>query len=145
MSSSSRAPTPATGTSIPRGPIVLTRPTAPTTPQVSTAPRDKIKVPIGKLEYFLFQRDLYIIANYEAFGLNFLVIFFTLLYLKGKVYNYFTKNFKDYTENINDISQIEDEINEMFYTKGVFDKKLDKLYGDYRKALNAERELIALK
>ena len=33
----------------------------------------------------------------------------------------------------------------MFYTKGVFDKKLDKLYGDYRKALNAERELIALK
>ena len=33
----------------------------------------------------------------------------------------------------------------MFYTKGVFDKKLDKLYGDHRKALNAERELIALK
>ena len=33
----------------------------------------------------------------------------------------------------------------MFYTKGVFDKKLNKLYGDYRKALNAERELIALK
>ena len=33
----------------------------------------------------------------------------------------------------------------MFYIKGVFDKKLDKLYGDYRKALNAERELIALK
>ena len=72
-------------------------------------------------------------------------MFFTLLYLKGKVYNYFSKNFKDYTKNINDISQIEDEINEMFYTKGVFDKKLDKLYGDYRKALNAERELIALK
>ena len=40
---------------------------------------------------------------------------------------------------------MEDKINEMFYTKGVFDKKLDKLYGDYRKALNAERELIALK
>ena len=40
---------------------------------------------------------------------------------------------------------MEDETNEMFYTKGVFDKKLDKLYGDYRKALNAERELIALK
>ena len=72
-------------------------------------------------------------------------MFFTLLYLKGKVYNCFAENFKDYTENINDISQIEDEINEMFYTKGVFDKKLDKLYGDYRKALNAERELIALK
>ena len=72
-------------------------------------------------------------------------MFFTLLYLKGKVYNYFTENFKDYTENINDISQIEDETNEIFYTKGVFDKKLDKLYGDYRKALNAERELIALK
>ena len=85
------------------------------------------------------------IANYEAFELNSLVIFFTLLYLKGKVYNYFTENFKDYTENINDVSQIEDETNEMFYTKGVFDKKLDKLYGDYRKALNAERELIALK
>ena len=33
----------------------------------------------------------------------------------------------------------------MFYTKGVFDKKLDKLYGDHRKAPNAERELIALK
>ena len=33
----------------------------------------------------------------------------------------------------------------MFYTKGVFDKKLDKLYGDYRKVLNTERELIALK
>ena len=33
----------------------------------------------------------------------------------------------------------------MFYTKGVFDKKLNRLYGDYRKALNAERELIALK
>ena len=72
-------------------------------------------------------------------------MFFTLLYLKGKAYNYFTENFKDYTENINDISQIEDETNEIFYTKGVFDKKLDKLYGDYRKALNAERELIALK
>ena len=40
---------------------------------------------------------------------------------------------------------MEDETNEIFYTKGVFDKKLDKLYGDYRKALNAERELIALK
>ena len=33
----------------------------------------------------------------------------------------------------------------MFYTKGVFDKKLDKLYRDHRKVLNAERELIALK
>ena len=33
----------------------------------------------------------------------------------------------------------------MFYIKGVFDKKLDKLYGDHRKALNTERELIALK
>ena len=33
----------------------------------------------------------------------------------------------------------------MFYTKGVFDKKLDKLYGDHRKVLNAKRELIALK
>ena len=33
----------------------------------------------------------------------------------------------------------------MFYTKGVFDKKLDKLYGDYQKAPNTERELIALK
>ena len=72
-------------------------------------------------------------------------MFFTLLYLKGKVYDYFAENFKDYTENINDVSQIEDEINEIFYTKGVFDKKLDKLYGDYRKVLNAERELIALK
>ena len=72
-------------------------------------------------------------------------MFFTLLYLKGKVYNCFAENFKDYTKNINDISQIEDETNEIFYTKGVFDKKLDKLYGDHRKALNAERELIALK
>ena len=97
------------------------------------------------MEYFLFQRNLYIIANYEAFGLNSLVIFFTLSYLKGIVYDYFTENFKDYTENINDVSQIEDETNEMFYTKGVFDKKLDKLYGDHRKALNTERELIALK
>ena len=85
------------------------------------------------------------IANYEAFGLNSLVMFFTLSYLKGKVYDCFTENFKDYTENINDISEMEDETNEMFYTKGVFDKKLDKLYGDYRKAPNAERELIALK
>ena len=97
------------------------------------------------MKYFLFQRDLYIIANHEAFGLNSLFIFFTLLYIKGKVYNYFTENFKDYTENINDISQIEDEIDKIFYTKGVFDKKLDNLYGDHRKALNAERELIALK
>ena len=97
------------------------------------------------MEHFLFQRDLYIIANHEAFGLNSLIIFFTLSYLKGKAYNYFTENFKDYTENINDISQIEDETNEMFHTKGVFDKKLDKLYGDHRKALNAERELITLK
>ena len=40
---------------------------------------------------------------------------------------------------------MEDETNEIFYTKGVFDKKLDKLYGDYRKALNTERELITLK
>ena len=40
---------------------------------------------------------------------------------------------------------MEDEINEMFYTKGVFDKKLDKLYRDYRKVLNAERELITLR
>ena len=40
---------------------------------------------------------------------------------------------------------MEDETNEIFYIKGVFDKKLDKLYGDYRKVLNAERELIALK
>ena len=62
MSSSSRAPTPAIGASIPRGPTVPTRPTAPATPQVPTALRDKIKVPIpeffsgekGKLEYFLF-------------------------------------------------------------------------------------------
>ena len=72
-------------------------------------------------------------------------MFFTLSYLKGKAYNCFAENFKDYTENINDISQIEDETNEMFHTKEVFDKKLDKLYGDHRKALNAERELIALK
>ena len=40
---------------------------------------------------------------------------------------------------------MEDETNEIFYIKGVFDKKLDKLYGDHRKALNAERELIALR
>ena len=112
MSSSSRTPTPAIGASIPRGPIVPTRPTAPSTLQVLTILRDKIKVPIpeffsrekGKLEYFLFQRDLYIIANHEAFGLNSLVVFFTLSYLKGKVYNYFSENFKDYTENINNIS-----------------------------------------
>ena len=46
----------------------------PDTSQGSTALRDKIKVPVpeffsrekGKLEYFLFQRDLYIIANHEA-------------------------------------------------------------------------------
>ena len=37
------------------------------------------------------------IANHEAFGLNTLVMFFTLSYLKGKVYDYFTENFKDYT------------------------------------------------
>ena len=62
MSLSSRVPTPAIITSTPRGPIVLTRPTAPATPQVLTVLRDKIKVPIpeffsrekGKLEYFLF-------------------------------------------------------------------------------------------
>ena len=40
---------------------------------------------------------------------------------------------------------MEDEINKIFYTKEVFDKKLDKLYRDYRKILNAERELIALR
>ena len=40
---------------------------------------------------------------------------------------------------------MEDETNEIFYTKGVFDKKLDKLYEDYRAAPDAERELIALK
>ena len=43
------------------------------------------------------------IANYEAFELNASVVFFTLSYLKGKVYNCFAENFKDYTENINDI------------------------------------------
>ena len=56
------------------------------------------------MEHFLFQRDLYVMANHEAFGLNSLVVFFTLLYLKGKVYDCFTENFKDYTENINDVS-----------------------------------------
>ena len=40
---------------------------------------------------------------------------------------------------------IEEKTNEMSHTKGVFDKRLDKLYRDYRKALNAERELIALR
>ena len=40
---------------------------------------------------------------------------------------------------------MEDETNKIFYIKGVFNKKLDKLYRDYRKVLNAERELIALK
>ena len=33
----------------------------------------------------------------------------------------------------------------MFYIKGIFNKKLDKLYRDYRKILNTERELIALR